>query len=235
MFKVRCATQDGCPLQAIQGLRESSTTPTTRLRNQVSWQSVCLGTVKDRMASLQFKNYSSFHEENTHTNTHTASRLEESSRQTLIIKRKLKYNKAPKEIVSDQREERRASDEKHCISGDPQRQVEFQPGELWDGVYALQAKGKDQKLESEWRVQISSRVHQSPLFWRGLGSLSRSLPATCPCRLCSCIPGLGASGTAPRCHALPAPLLPPPWCLQCCPPRPVSLLVILTFWCQKGH
>ena len=80
MFKVRCATQDGCPLQAIQGLRESSTTPTTRLHNQVSRQSVCLGTVKDRMASLQFKNYSSFHEENTHTNTHIASRLEESSR-----------------------------------------------------------------------------------------------------------------------------------------------------------
>ena len=84
MFKVRCATQAGYLLQAIQGLQETSTTPATRLCNQVSWQSVCLGTVKDRMASLQFKNYSSFHEENTHTNTHIASRLEESSRSDQI-------------------------------------------------------------------------------------------------------------------------------------------------------
>ena len=121
MFKVRCATQAGCLLQAILGLRETSTTPATRLCNQVSWQSVCLGTVKDRMASLQFKNYSSFHEENTHTNTHTASRLEESSRSDQISRSVVSYSlrpheshhartpcpspAPPKEIISDQKRE----------------------------------------------------------------------------------------------------------------------------------
>ena len=47
-------------------------------------------------------------------------------------------------------------------------QVGFQPGELWDGVCALQAKGtsinQDKKLESVWRVQIPGRISQSPLF-----------------------------------------------------------------------
>ena len=208
MFRVRWATQAGCPRQVIQGFRETNTTPATRLRHQVSWQSVCLGTVRDRVASLRFKNYSSFHEGNTHTNTHTASRLEESGRQTLIIKGKLKYNKAPKEIVSGQREERLQTKKivfEEILKGRQNFNLEHYEMAC---VLRRTSANKDQKVESERRVQISSGVCRSPLFLPRLGKPLRSLPATRPCCLCGCVPDLELS---------------------------VSLLVILTFWRQKGH